>query len=124
MQYAYATKTEDLDLMAQTQIVMAAARDAGGAERIDAALTAIRAGDVRAAEAGTVLRVGTPDSLDVLAAPRACRIRMGDHAVETVFTPQQGRTVQAVVEESLAAVRKAGSPAAPGGPGGLYNPGK
>lgn len=97
MQRAYATSPEATNLLAETQIVMGEAR----------------ANSPTLPENGTVtdITIGTPQSLDVLVAPRQCAMHvpgLASHILD--LTPRPDATIQTVINESLRATQSSSGP--------------
>lgn len=97
MQRAYATSINATSLLAETEIILGAAR------RDDAALPANGA--------SADISLGTPSSLDVLVAPRACEMHVPGQDPYTInLTPRAGVSLQTVVTEALEIAAPSTSP--------------
>ncbi len=104
MQHAYAGSKNSLRLMAETQIVMGAARQAETPEQVQAALLGMNAGDVSASGDAVGIRFGSPQSLDVLGAPRECTVHVANQSAVLTLVPAEGATIQSVVDHSLSQI--------------------
>ncbi len=97
MQHAYATSPEALQLLAETQIVM-------GAARINSSALP---------ENGTPVEmtIGTPSSLDTLSAPRQCEVHAAGIAPYMLeLTPRADATIQTVISEAIQAAPSSAGP--------------
>ncbi len=104
MQHAYAGSKNSLRLMAETQIVMGAARQAETPEQVHAALQGMNAGEVSAAGDVVEISFGSPQSLDVLGAPRECNVHVANQSTVLSLVPAEGATIQSVVDHALGPV--------------------
>lgn len=104
MQHAYAGSKNSLRLMAETQIVMGAARQAETPDQVQAALLGMNAGEVSAAGDVVEISFGAPQSLDVLGAPRECTVHVANQSAVLSLVPAEGSTIQSVVDHSLASI--------------------
>lgn len=109
MQHAYAGLNSSLRLMAETQIVMGAARQADTPEQIQAALTGMNAGDVSVAGDAVGISFASPQSLDVLGAPRECTVHIANQSAVLSLVPAEGATIQSVVDDSLRQISVSGT---------------
>ena len=109
MQHAYAGSKSSLRLMAETQIIMGAARQADTPEQVQAALAGMNAGDVSAAGDAVEIRFGSPQSLDVLGAPRECTVHIANQSAVLSLVPAEGSTIQSVVDDSLRQISASGT---------------
>lgn len=97
MQRAYATSPEATSLLAETQIVISEARVNSPVLPENGAVADIT--------------IGTPQSLDVLVAPRQCAMHVPGLAPHTLnLTPRPDATIQTVIEEALRAVKSSSGP--------------
>lgn len=97
MQRAYASSPAATELLAEAQIVM-------GAARVNAP---VLPEDGNTAE----MDIGTPQSLDVLHAPRQCEMHVpGQPAHMLTLTPRADATIQTIIGEALHAAGGSSGP--------------
>lgn len=101
MQRAYATSQNAAKLLAETEIVMGEARTGSSTLPDHGAVVGIT--------------LGTPQSLDVLAAPRQCEIHIAGQSSRVLnLTPRADATIQTIIDESWRATDSSGpQPEAP-----------
>lgn len=88
MQRAYATSLQATKLLAEAEILMGSIRQNDAAMPANGTVTAVT--------------LGTPQSLDVLTAPRQCEMHVTGHDPYMVnLTPRADATIQTVVSEAL-----------------------
>lgn len=101
MQKAYATSADALNLMAETQIIMGAAR--------------ANSADLPEQGHSATTKLGTPSSLDVLQAPRECECHVDGSSFTLKLVPQENASIQHVTAAALH-VPTATQPSGPAAP--------
>ncbi len=97
MQRAYATSPEATNLLAEAQIVMGEAR--------------VNAPTLPENGAAAEITIGTPQSLDVLVAPRQCEIHVPGQTPHMLdLTPRPDATIQTVIAEALRTITSSSGP--------------
>lgn len=94
-QHAFATSTDALSLMAETQTVMAAVRS--------------QSPDLPADGNVIEMDIGNKPSFEVLSAPRSCEVHVGNQNFTMNLTPQDGVSIQDVASAALKAAAPASS---------------
>lgn len=89
MQQAFATSAQALHLLAETQIIM-------GAARSNSATLPTHGQSVE-------MNIGTPGSLEVLSAPRDCKVHIGPESFTINLTPSADTSIQDVTAAALKA---------------------